>query len=92
VEETREQKLRVKVRKKSEKQRNLFSDPSQKVNRYILVAQQGPEISKKSPRSLCTTLRFMKACGHSGDEGERNGSISSIALRVSVYRYLKFFK
>ena len=91
MEETREQKLRVKVRKKSEKQRNLFSDPSQKVNRYILVAQEGREISK-SPRSLGTTLRIHGACGHSSDEGERDGSVNSIAARVSVYGYLKFFK
>jgi hypothetical protein len=63
VEETREQKLRGKLRKKSQKQRNLFSDPRQKVNRYILVAQEGPEISK-SPRSLCTTLRVYEKRPH----------------------------
>lgn len=63
VEDTREQKLRGMLRKKSQKQRNLFSDPRQKVNRYILVAQEGPEISK-SPRSLCTTLRVYEKRPH----------------------------
>jgi hypothetical protein len=29
----------------------------------------------------------MKACGDSSDEGERDGSINSIAVRVSFYGY-----
>jgi hypothetical protein len=42
----------------SQNHRKLFSDPSQRVNRYILVAQQEPEILRKNPTSLCTTLKI----------------------------------